>query len=100
MEWNRVGSVICLLGGIVLVFGGVYMILTGQTSGGYTSGSMGNVQYGTMDGYGVLFVGGGMLATALVCYLSYKNQIKKKKKKKTQLNVKEQNTINRTPCCR
>ena len=25
---------------------------------------------------------------------------KKKKKKKTQLNVKEQNTINRTPCCR
>lgn len=30
----------------------------------------------------VLFVGGGMLATALVCYLSYKNQIKKKKKKK------------------
>ena len=82
MEWNRVGSVICLLGGIILVFGGVYMILTGQTSWGYTSGSMGNVQYGTMDGYGVLFVGGGMLATALVCYLSYKNQIKKKKKKK------------------
>ena len=69
------GSVICLLGGIILVFGGVYMILTGQTSGGYTSGSMGNVQYGTRDGYGVLFVGGGMLATALVCYLSYKNQI-------------------------
>ncbi|MFR7879790.1 MAG: hypothetical protein ACLU4J_27205 [Butyricimonas paravirosa] len=33
MEWNRVGSVICLLGGIILVFGGVYMILTGQTSG-------------------------------------------------------------------
>ena len=76
------GSVICLLGGIILVFGGVYMILTGQTSGGYTSGSMVNVQYCTMDGYGVLFVGGGMLATALVCYLSYKNQIKKKKKKK------------------
>ena len=24
----------------------------------------------------------------------------KQKKKKTQLNVKEQNTINRTPCCR
>ena len=83
------GSVICLLGGIVLVFGGVYMILTGQTSGGYTSGSMGNVQYGTMDGYGVLFVGGGMLATALVCYLSYKNQIKKKKKKKRKGGLKK-----------
>ena len=90
MEWNRVGSVICLLGGIILVFGGVYMILTGQTSGGYTSGSMGNVQYGTMDGYGVLFVGGGMLATALVCYLSYKNQIKKKKKKKRTPKNREQ----------
>ena len=29
-----------------------------------------------------------------------KKAAKKKKKKKTQLNVKEQNTINRTPCCR
>lgn len=64
---------------------GFYMILTGQTSGGYTSGSWGNVQYGTMDGYGVLFVGGGMLATALVCYLSYKNQIKKRRRKKEKV---------------
>lgn len=41
MEWNRVGSVICLLGGIILVFGGVYMILTGQTSGDILPGQWG-----------------------------------------------------------